>query len=295
MVVYDPRSWFGLIFQFHKADTFRTLFWVMVAIGAYTLAVIYVELEVLKIEFRSTTIVHSLLGFVISLLLVFRTNTAYDRWWEGRKQWGALVNVSRNIAFKIDRFISDENAKEKSELGQMVAAYPSVLKDHLRFESHSTLTSHLPSCMSAPRQGTHVPNYLANEMQKRVRKIQKKNEISEAEHLALLNDLGKFTDILGACERILKTPIPYTYNIFIKKFIFVYIITLPFGFVTDFGYWTILITVFIFYTFASLELIAEEIENPFGLDSNDLPTDDLAVTISKNVSEILRPDDEIVG
>ena len=295
MVVYDPRSWFGLIFQFHKADTFRTLFWVMIAIGAFTFGVIYVELEILKIQFRSTTIVHSLLGFVISLLLVFRTNTAYDRWWEGRKQWGALVNVSRNIAFKADRFIPEENQEEKTEFGQMVGAYPSVLKDHLRNESHSTLTSHLPEFMNAPRQGTHVPNFLANKMQKRVREMHKKHDLSEAEYLALLNDLGKFTDILGACERILKTPIPYTYNIFIKKFIFVYIITLPFGFVTDFGYWTVLITIFIFYTFASLELIAEEIENPFGLDSNDLPTDELAITISKNVSEILRPEDAPVG
>ena len=102
----------------------------------------------------------------------------------------------------------------------------------------------------------------------------------------MLGDINKFTDICGACERIKKTPIPYTYNIFIKKFIFVYIVSMPIAFVSDFHYWTILATVFTFYTLASLELIAETIEDPFGLDSDDLPTDDLAITIKNNVTEI---------
>lgn len=286
MVVYDPRSWFALIFQFHKAETFRTLFWVLVSLAGYTFIVIYIELEMMQIDFRSTTIVHSLLGFVISLLLVFRTNTAYDRWWEGRKQWGALVNVSRNLTFKVNAFIPEEDRQLKTEIVEMIAAYPLILKDHLRFERMEVLSAHLPDFMKKPDRARHVPNYLANEMQAKILKLYRNHKISESAYLSLLNDLNKFTDIMGACERILKTPIPYTYNIFIKKFIFVYIITLPFGFVTDFGYWTILINVFIFYTLASLELIAEEIENPFGLDSNDLPTDDIAVMIGKNVREI---------
>lgn len=102
----------------------------------------------------------------------------------------------------------------------------------------------------------------------------------------MLEDINKFTDICGACERIKKTPIPYNYNIFIKKFIFVYIVSMPIAFVSDFHYWTILATVFTFYTLASLELIAETIEDPFGLDPDDLPTDDLAITIKKNITEI---------
>src|SRR5690606_29569437 len=104
---------------------------------------------------------------------------------------------------------------------------------------------------------------------------------------AMLQDLNAFTDICGACERIKKTPIPYTYNIFIKKFIFAYIITLPFAFVS-FGYWVAGITAFVFYVLASLEMIAEEIEDPFGRDANDLPTDDLAETIRKNVFQIIN-------
>ncbi len=96
-----------------------------------------------------------------------------------------------------------------------------------------------------------------------------------------------FLDICGACERIKNTPIPYSYSGFIKKFIFFYIITLPIGYVFDLGYIIIPIVVLVFYVLASLEVIAEEIEDPFGKDANDLPLDRMAENIKKNINEIL--------
>ena len=286
MVQYNPKDWFGLIFKFHKSDTFRKLFWVMLSIALYAFAVVYLELEVLKIEPKSVTVMHTLLGFVISLLLVFRTNTAYDRWWEGRKQWGALVNVSRNFAFKIISFIPESDAALRDRLLNADACYADVLRGHLRDVSRETLLSRVSADLTINVNALHVPNIIAQNMQKDAMTAYKNHEISQSAYLAMLGDINKFTDICGACERIKKTPIPYTYNIFIKKFIFVYIVSMPIAFVSDFHYWTILATVFTFYTLASLELIAETIEDPFGLDSDDLPTDDLAITIKNNVTEI---------
>ena len=102
------------------------------------------------------------------------------------------------------------------------------------------------------------------------------------------NETKNFTEIIGACERIKKTPIPFSYNIFIKKFIFVYTLTLPFGLTASFFYyWTVPICVFILYILASLELLAEEIENPFGTEPNDLPVDEICNNIKINVDEIL--------
>src|SRR5690349_10240771 len=105
MVSYNPKEWFSFIFRFHKADTFRKLIPIMIGIGAYSGIVAYLEMEYWMLSENShvkhITITHSMLGFVISLLLVFRTNTAYDRWWEGRKMWGALVNNSRNLSMKL--------------------------------------------------------------------------------------------------------------------------------------------------------------------------------------------------
>jgi len=289
MIAYNPKQWFGLIFKFHKAETFSKLRWIMLSLALYSFIISYIEIEVYNLQYASTTIVHSLLGFIISLLLVFRTNTAYDRWWEGRKQWGALVNVSRNLSLKVNAFMPKEESERKLQMADMTAAYASILRHHLRNEPTDLMIKELPQFLQANSENAeHVPNHLATAMQQSIMLMYQKKEISEGAYLAMLQDLNAFTDICGACERIKKTPIPYTYNIFIKKFIFVYIMTMPFGFVSEFAYWTIIITVFTFYALASLELIAEEIEDPFGKDSNDLPTDDLAETISKNVAEVVR-------
>lgn len=286
MVDYNPKDWFGLIFKFHKSDTFSKLFWVMLTLAVYAFAVVYVEEEILKIEPKSITVMHTLLGFVISLLLVFRTNTAYDRWWEGRKQWGALVNVSRNLAFKIRSFVPDDQMELKARMYNAIPCYADVLRGHLRDVETDVLIERVTPDLQKLGSFNHVPNLIAQNLQNDALTTYKDHEISQAAYLAMMEDINRFTDICGACERIKKTPIPYNYNIFIKKFIFVYIVSMPVAFVGDFHYWSILVTVFTFYTLASLELIAETIEDPFGLDPDDLPTDGLAVTIKKNVDEI---------
>ena len=112
--------------------------------------------------------------------------------------------------------------------------------------------------------------------------------ITDNIYLTIDDQVKQYTDIIGGCERIKKTPIPYSYNIFIKKFIFIYTMTLPLGLATTFEYWAIPISLFILYILASLELLAEEIEDPFGEDTNDLPVNDICVTIKKNVEEILN-------
>ena len=289
MVIYNPRDWFGLIFQFHKADTFRKLSWVMVSLVFFSGAVVFIQQHFFPEDLTNNPVLHSLLGFVISLLLVFRTNTAYDRWWEGRKQWGALVNVSRNFSLKINAFLPKDETERRRRFREMTGMYASILRDHLRNLPEAELRQLLPHFVKEkmPQEEHHIPNYLANQIQHALLEMYEKEEISEGAYLAMLQDVNAFTDICGACERIKKTPIPYTYNIFIKKFIFAYIITLPFAFV-GFGYWVIGITIFIFYVLASLEMIAEEIEDPFGKDANDLPTDDLSETIRRNVFEIIR-------
>jgi putative membrane protein len=114
-------------------------------------------------------------------------------------------------------------------------------------------------------------------------------QLSQEQLLYLNVELQSLPDVCGACERIKNTPIPFSYNVFIKKFIFIYIMTLPIGFVFQLGYWIIPIVIFVFYVLASLELIAEEIEDPFGGDANDIPTELIASNIRKHTQEILHP------
>ncbi len=116
MVDYNPKEWLRFIFFFPRADTARKLLPLLIAIGLYSAILAYLIIEYWKIgqnsDLKNISLMHSLLGFVISMLLVFRTNTAYDRWWEGRKQWGMLVNSSRNMALKLDALL-DEKDRDK--------------------------------------------------------------------------------------------------------------------------------------------------------------------------------------
>jgi putative membrane protein len=276
MIQYDPKSWWSLIFKFHKSDTFRKLLPAMLTVALFSAGVAYVDYEVFFDQLRGTSLVHSLLGFVISLLLVFRTNTAYERWWEGRRLWGQLVNASRNLALKLDATLPPRHPARRS-LALTIAHYAETLSQHLRDEAPSGAGGTIP----------HAPNRLAAGLCHQLEALRAGGRIIGERYLALIPDLNALTDVCGACERIRKTPIPYSYSLFIKKFIFVYIVTMPFCFVHDFGYWTVLFSTFVFYVLASLELIAEEVENPFGLDANDLPTEEIARVIGRDVGEIL--------
>lgn len=297
MILYNPRAWFALIFEFHRSDTFRKMIWVLLAFTVYALVLTWVELHYREyFMFHSTIAVHSLLGFIMGLLLVFRTNTAYDRWWEGRKQWGALVNSTRHFAYQLAALLPGaEHAEDRAALTRLIAAYPSALRHHLRRqdpeETLRNLAADSPHGLQpgdiAAEAPQHIPNAIAAELYRRIAAWNRAGTISGEMLINLNAELARFTDITGACERILKTPIPYGYSLFIKKFIFAYTLTLPMGLVDQFGYWSVPLSAFTLYVFGSLELLAEEIEEPFGLDANDLPTDPLADTMRTNVAELL--------
>lgn len=287
MIQYNPKEWITFIFRFHKSDTFRKLLPMMVFIGIYSGIIAYLELEYWKLSddshLKNITIMHGMLGFVISLLLAYRTNTAYDRWWEGRKLWGSLVNNSRNLALKLSSLLHEEN--DRNYFKKLIPAYASVLQKHLsNDETAMVLFDGLDLQIDHHK---HRPNQVAKILFQKANDLYRSNKISGEQFLYLNLELQSFTEICGACERIKNTPIPYSYSAFIKKFIFFYVMTLPFGYVFSLGYITIPVVIFIFYVLASLELIAEEIEDPFGSDENDLPTQKIAANIKKHVEEIL--------
>jgi putative membrane protein len=230
--------------------------------------------------------VYSLIGFVISLLLVFRTNTAYDRWWEGRRKWGEIVNDTRNLAVKLASTLKDDN--DRNFFSRMIPNFVIAMKEQLRQgididdldltkEEHNKLIA-----------GEHIPTTIIYLMYERVQDLKKRDILTEADQLILDKNLNPLLDSMGACERIKNTPIPFSYSLFLKKFIFIYVTTLPLAFVTIFGYYSALIATFVFYVLVSMEVLAEEIEDPFGSDDNDLPTDQLAERIKRVVQEVLK-------
>ncbi len=292
MVKYNPKTWFHLIFHSYSRQVMKTLTPTLISVGIYSAVVCYLILDYFKLPgayFHPSIAMHSILGIVLGLFLVFRTNSAYDRWWEGRKLWGRMVNSTRNLALKLNAYISKENHEDREWFSKMISNFVFATKDNLR---KGVLLQDLEpvsdTFIEELKAYKHKPNRISALLYDRTNMLFKKGEL-KGEHLLNLDmELKDLIDIMGGCERIRYTPIPYSYMMYIKKFIFIYIITLPFGFVTDSGYFTVLIVLLVTFVLMSVELIAEEIEDPFGKDLNDLPTDELAVKIRENVAEILR-------
>jgi putative membrane protein len=261
----------------------------MLAIGVYSWLVAFLINRYIPANsnLENISLIHTLLGFAISMLLVFRTNTAYDRWWEGRRLWGALVNNSRNLALKLNSMLAHDH-ENRVFFKQLIPRFAMELKIHLQKEETRFLLDEKahPEIPDFDRS-KHVPTQVAGLLISRINMMYNKKQITGEQLILLNNEISSFMDICGACERIKNTPIPYSYSAFIKKFIFIYVITLPLGYVFNMGYLIIPVVMFIFFVLASLEIIAEEIEDPFGKDTNDLPMQRIAENIKKNVAEIL--------
>ncbi|MBL4676505.1 MAG: hypothetical protein JKY70_09930 [Mucilaginibacter sp.] len=284
MVSYNPKQWFKLLFRVEKADTLRELFPLMLILAAYAGIVTYFLTDFWHLPetsmLKKVIYIHQTIGFVFSLLLAFRINSAYDRWWEGRKLWGSLVNNSRNLAIKLKHLVGIQDA---AFFNYAIPRYARAMKDHLR-DSYNT-EQESPFSINP---SLHVPNQIASAIIGKVYTLNKAGQINPEQLVSITTEITSFTDICGACERIKKTPIPFSYSVFIKKFIFLYMMTLPLTWCFDLKYFIMPIIAIVLYVFGSIELIAEEIEDPFGTDPNDLPLDDICNNIRKHVGEIFE-------
>jgi len=288
MIKYNPKSWIKLIFALHKSDTIRILWTELIYIGAFTLLTSFLVITYFPYKeiLKELMAVYSLIGFVISLLLVFRTNTGYDRWWEGRKQWGMLVNNSRNLAIKLSSLLKEKEDRDYFE--RMIPNFVYAMKEHLRQGVDLEELEITSEERGRFQEINHIPNEIVSMMYKKIHGLMEQGKITQEEFIVIDKNFNSLLDILGACERIKNTPIPYSYSLFIKKFIFVYVTTIPLAFIPTFGYFSSLIATFVFYVLVSMEVLAEEIEEPFGEDDNDLPTGDLTLKIQQNVRDIFK-------
>ncbi|MDH4088939.1 MAG: bestrophin family protein [Cyclobacteriaceae bacterium] len=291
MVKYNPKQWLSLIFHSYSRRVIVTLWPALLFMSVYSSLLCYFFLDYFQLhqaDFQPTIAMHSLLGIVLGLFLVFRTNTAYDRWWEGRKIWGGMVNSTRNFAMKVNACISKDSHEDRDWFSKMIPNFVFAMKESLRSGvQFAELDAPNESFINDLRKYKHKPNRIAALLYERVNSLYSDKLITGDQLINMDKELKDFIDYLGACERIKYTPIPYSYMMYVKKFITIYIITLPFGFVTQSGYMTVPIVVLVSFVLLSVELIAEEIEDPFGRDVNDLPLDDLAAKMQENVREIL--------
>ena len=229
---------------------------------------------------------HLIFSFVISILIAFRVNSSYARWWEARSHWGVLVNNSRNLALKFNNFIG---LQQDPLFLICIKKFPLLLAFHLRRqkdEAHKLmhelgLDFHLDD---------HIPLILINHMYRQINQYRQMKKVSIEQYLALDIHLTNLVDVVGGCEKITNTPIPAPFKIFVNQALYFYMLIFPFGWVETFGFLIIPIVVIFVYLLQGMEILSKDLESPFCKSqyshNSTLDLEAISKTIETNISAI---------
>ena len=238
----------------------------------------------------------TLVGIALAIFLGFCNSTAYDRYWEGRKLWGALLIDCRSLARQAITLTGLRNdSDEVREFTNLLIAVTHALRHQLRGSDSSTemarlLPDELTKKLAVAR---YQPILLLTEMGIWVKKMVNEGKLDSITQTAFDQNLDKVSGIIGGCERIASNPIPYAYSVLLHRTVYIYCLLLPFGLVDSTGWMMPVLVLFIGYTFIALEAIVREIEDPFGTEPNDLPLTTICETIENSLLEMteqpLRP------
>lgn len=289
MKVYVLKNWDWVVKQWWNSDTIWKIWPSVFAMIGYSSLIAWAELRwemdfMLHPGFKNLPVFFSMIGFILSLLLVFRTNTAYERWWEGRKLWGNLINSSRNFASKLNACGDSVQESDRKYFQTAIPLFADALDKHLKSEKVRLELDEL----EIHHDHKHPPLLIAQWVHQRIFTMHKDRKFDSFTFQLLIREVDQWMEICGSCERIKNTPIPYSYASFIRKFILGFCLMVPLGLVPTLGFIAIPVTTILYYALTSLEIIAEEIEEPFGNDPNDLPTQKMVETIQANVLDILK-------
>ncbi|RCJ19448.1 hypothetical protein A6770_31925 [Nostoc minutum NIES-26] len=288
-MVFEKKQWFKMALQLRGsviAAIYQRVFWC----GFFGFLI--AGLHYLKIPVSQPILGSVIPSIVLGLLLVFRTNTAYERFWEGRKCWGSIVNNVRNLARQIWVSIDEKSPvdrEDKIATLRLLVAFAVATKLHLRGEP---VNSELEELMSASRYTklksmNNPPLEVAFWIGDYLQKQYIRNYLNSYQLTSIQELLNNLVDNLGGCERILKTPMPLAYSIHLKQLLLLYCVLLPFQVVQSLGWWTGLVVALISFTLFGIEAIGLEIENPFGYDANDLPLDAICNTMKRNIDDLI--------
>jgi putative membrane protein len=230
------------------------------------------------------------LSFAMALLVAFRINRAYERWWEARTLWGTLVNVSRNLAIKI-RELHCPDLDDRRSIRDLIVAFCQGLKDHLRDDADLT---ELPGFETEQAAPGHLPSYIARKLYGTFHRWRADGTLSDEPVWVLDSEARVLLDVCGGCERIKTTLMSISWRSFTWQCIALYLLALPWGVVDEFGWWTIPVTILVAYVVMAGEVIARYVEEPFGVHEDHLDLEGICHNIDRSVSEVLLGDAERV-
>jgi len=290
MIRYDPHHFSEHFFEIRGTLLIEIAFRVLLT-ALWSAGVVWWHLHMWPIAMAAT--VHSLVGVALGLLLVFRTNASYDRYWEGRRLFGAIGNDLRNLARSANVHLAGDRDLVV-QLVQWAAIFPYAAVSTLRGASDvGPVAQELtPEDRKELLNSPHLALHATKKMTVILKKAYDKGLITDHLNVALDSSVRHVIDSLGGCERIRRTPLPFAYVVHLRRALLIYCYTLPFTLVSDFGWFTVLAVALVSFIFLGIEEIGVEIEGPFGHDENDLPLDEICQTIYKNVyglADIIEP------
>jgi len=288
MIIRKKENWFRMLFVWHGSVLPRLLPR-LILLFVLSVAIVFFRGKILSFKVPLNPTPLTLFGFVLALFLGFRNNVSYDRFWEARKLWGGLLNTTRSLARQVVTLYSSSAGKsEPNSFIQLLVACTYSLKHQLRStDPEADLRERLSTddfnFISASR---YRPIMITKLMGDRIVFARNAGYIDSIQQMRMDENLDKLTEIVGGCERIISTPIPYSYRVLLHRTVYLYCFLLPFGLVDSLQWLTPFIVVFIAYTFVAFEAIADEIEQPFGTESNDLALNEMCQMIESTLQEL---------
>ncbi len=284
MIPYDPHHWWRHLFNL-RGGVVPEIIGRIGAFVVWSIALTWIHLNVHKIDVPATG--HTLAGTALSLLLVFRTNASYDRFWEGRKLWGGVVNETRNLLRSAA--VNIPSLELLRRLAVWTAVFPYAMTRVLRGQGAlGPAAALLPAdevqrVLAAGNAGVAV----AMRMSSVLAEARQRGLISDYVQLQIDQNVQLLIDYQGGCERIVKTPLPFAYMLHLRRTLILFILGLPFALVESFGWATVPVVALVAHTFLGIEEIGVEIEDPFGTEPNDLPLEQISASIGRVLDEVV--------
>jgi len=273
LISYDPHRWIQHFFDL-RGSMFREIIGRVLFCVVWSAAIVAFDKHVYDVNISS--LLHALVGSALGLLLVFRTNSSYDRFWEGRKLWGGMVNETRNLVRQCVVHL-DGQRDLQVKMAKLAADFALATMHHLR-------GTPMPGLEGAQ----HAPLALSVQMTEVLKEGSRRGTISDILLVSIEANIQLLVDYLGGCERIRKTPLPFAYVVHLRRALVLYCFTLPFALVDAYGWATVFDTLIVSYIFFGIEEIGVEIEGPFGHDDNDLPLEDICAGIRHNLLTLVE-------
>lgn len=288
MIIRKKEHWFRMLFIW-RGSVLPTVLPRLILLLLMSICVVWLRGTIFSFKVPLNPVPLTLFGFVLALFLGFRNNVSYDRFWEGRKLWGALLNDTRSLARQAMTLpnISVEN-RLSTNFVQLLICFTYALKHQLRgTDAQPDLKKRLnDEQFNFVATARFKPVMLMKLMAEWVKNAKNDGKIDSIQQARFDENLDKLSDIVGGCERIISTPLPYSYRVLLHRTVYLYCFLLPFGLVDSLLWLTPLIVVFIAYTFVAFEAIADEIEQPFGTEANDLALNSMCLMIETTLLEL---------